>query len=816
MTKSLQCGCPLLGNTLRGFIGSLTLLLVALLSQVHGAHAAWIGVTSPTSGIYYINDGGADRYDNIPAGEAHTVTYTVWHRSGSSERSNLTLQKAVASNLVNVTGISITDPGSTTLVVGTSTTFTVTYTPKTVGAYSFNLSIRNNDTDQDPFNFTANGTATSPEIEVTSPETGKVTNGGADDHGNEVIGVEKTVTYTIKNTGSADLRLLGPDSPTVSNSNNLRDQNARKFRAVTIAPNASTTFDVVYTPNGAGPFSFDLSFGTNDGDENPFKFTVKGTATAAAPKIEVVSSETGKVTDGGADALGNQPTGVEKKVTYTIWNRGNSALEIRETVESGAKNVKIGGITAPASKVDPGGHTELTVTYTTEGDGPFSFDLSIRNNDPDENPFKFTVSGTAAANPAITTGQIGSFMQARSELILANQPGIGRGLDRLNGRTGGATGISGFGLSLSHPGLPFSARLGRNEGSFAWSLRNTHAQSAKTRLEADLGAIAGALRIPRSDDTAHNANTPTNGPANIHALTSAEPVANWKRSGSDDSTSSSGVLALGPTDIAIDTDPAADPMAQRFDMWAQGSYSAFSASGGKGRFAIVHAGADYLVNPNLLIGLGLQADWTTMDASKGAQVKGYGFMAGPYATARLADGFYADARIAWGRSFNKISPFGTYTDPFRAERWLGSAALIGETSWNMLTIRPELRLSWFRERSKAYVDTLGVAIPAVTVETGTLEFGPTFTLKPFEIGSGLLLTPHLTVEGIWTFAQTNTATTVSQQPGLGETGVRGRVEAGLNLADDNGTSVNASAFYDGIGNADFKAWGAKLSVHKAF
>ncbi len=275
------------------------------------------------------------------------------------------------------------------------------------------------------------------------------------------------------------------------------------------------------------------------------------------------------------------------------------------------------------------------------------------------------------------------------------------------------------------------------------------------------------------------------------------------------------MLALGPTDIAID-DGDADPMAQRFDVWAQGTYSAFSASGGKGRFAIVHAGADYLVNPNLLIGLGLQTDWTTMDASNGAQVKGYGFMVGPYATARLADGFYADARIAWGRSFNKISPFGTYTDPFRAERWLGSAALIGETSWNMLTIRPELRLSWFRERSKAYVDTLGVAIPAVKVETGTLEFGPTFTLKPFEIGSGLLLTPHLTVEGIWTFAQTNTATTVSQQPGLGETGVRGRVEAGLNLADDNGTSVNASAFYDGLGNADFKAWGAKLSIHMPF
>ena len=443
----------------------------------------------------------------------------------------------------------------------------------------------------------------------------------------------------------------------------------------------------------------------------------------------------------------------------------------------------------------------------------------------------------------VTVGQIGSFMGARSGLIISHVPALGRRLDRLNGRTA-ATGISGFGLAFSHPGLPFSARLGRDGGDFSWSLQNARAGVARTALTADPGAIAAALGIARSDDAAAVNKNPADNLADSiaagnnlanrslarkarnaararagYALTSAAPLAYWKKGGqawdpASDATSNASLALAG--EGGTEAGPAPDPMTQRFDVWAEGKYAAFSATGGKGRFAIVHAGADYLVNRNLLLGFGLQGDWTAMDASNGGRVSGYGFMAGPYATARLAEGFYGDARIAWGQSFNKVSPFATYTDPVRTSRWLASAALIGETDWNNIGIRPELRLSWFRERSKAYVDSLGVAIPAVTVETGTLEFGPTFTLQTFELDFGMLLTPHLTLEGIWTFAQTNTATTASNQPGLGRTGVRGRIEAGLSLAGKDGASMTVSAFHDGLGNSDFSAWGGKLNLSKPF
>ncbi len=92
---------------------------------------------------------------------------------------------------------------------------------------------------------------------------------------------------------------------------------------------------------------------------------------------------------------------------YTVTNTGIADLTLEQATVTGVPiKVAIGTITAPVKpKLAPGEETTFEVSYTPTAAGDFSFDLSIRNNDPDENPFKFTVKGTAAANPAITSGQ---------------------------------------------------------------------------------------------------------------------------------------------------------------------------------------------------------------------------------------------------------------------------------------------------------------------------------------------------------------------------------------------------------------------------
>lgn len=415
-----------------------------------------------------------------------------------------------------------------------------------------------------------------------------------------------------------------------------------------------------------------------------------------------------------------------------------------------------------------------------------------------------------------TTGLIGAFMESRARLILQNAPDPARRLERLQGRYSNTGGISGFGLGYRDPSLPFALSVSPDETRFASSLRRMHAPGGPARLEGnplvalaalmehagtsdrrDTGAMTGAGATRRGSAPAAAPDMP--GGQDGAALAYARGEASGSRGG------------MGVADSAQEV----DPMAYRFDIWLEGRAARYTASGADGRFAIVHAGADYLLSPDVLVGLGLQADWADHAAQGGGAASGSGFLVGPYMTARLAESFYVDARLAWGRSRNRVSPFGLYEDTFDAERWLATAALINQFAIGRFRIQPETRLSYFRETSEAYTDSLGVAIPAVAVETGTLEFGPTISTQ-MELAEGVAVEPFTTVEGIWTFRQENTATAFSNQPGLADRGLRGRAEIGVRLTGEHAWLFSASAYFDGIGDPEFSAWGMKSSLDRQF
>ena len=87
--------------------------------------------------------------------------------------------------------------------------------------------------------------------------------------------------------------------------------------------------------------------------------------------------------------------------------------------------------------------------------------------------------------------------------------------------------------------------------------------------------------------------------------------------------------------------------------------------------------------PGLLIGALMQFDFADETSGLlGSDVEGRGWLAGPYISARLSENIYFDARAAWGRSENDVSPFGTYTDRVGGDRWLARADLTGEWRWD--------------------------------------------------------------------------------------------------------------------------------------
>ena len=183
-------------------------------------------------------------------------------------------------------------------------------------------------------------------------------------------------------------------------------------------------------------------------------------------------------------------------------------------------------------------------------------------------------------------------------------------------------------------------------------------------------------------------------------------------------------------------------------------------------------------------------------------------MFGPYVTARLSENLYGDARAAWGKSDNSISPLGTFVDGFDTERMLFSGSLVGDLPVSdAATLWPEVSLRYIREEVQGYTDSLGVPIPSQTVDQGELAFSPRADFT-FDASEDWQLRPYAKVEGLLTFGSDATYAVGN--------GLRGRLEGGADLLSRDGIRANLAGFYDGIGEDDYKAAGVSIGISFRF
>ncbi len=578
----------------------------------------------------------------------------------------------------------------------------------------------------------------------------------------------------------------------------------------------TTAFTATFT------FSEDVSgFDLSDVTAALANATASDFATTTAHRVF-----TAKITP---DGNGNVSVGVNANAAEDVATNGNTAATTRTaTLDASAPTVAI--LNAPASH---DGSSAFVVTFQfSEGvTGFMSGDIMVGNGsasnfvavDGDTYTATITPSGPQdvtidvaagvaqdnAGNPnqaatqvsvggtvvAETTEMIGSFIQSRGNLITQIRPDQSRRVDRVNATDTNNGGVSGFGMSVVSGRLPFQVKIGAESSGFSYSLRRATTEGAKTHISADPMAML-----------AHAGVTPTR----PLAATSSRPAP------TDAVDDAARLESFGSAPRAVVADANSEggiDQTRRFDLWVEGKYSQYTAGNGGGDFTVLHAGADYLVTRDLLVGLAIQLDWMTYARSTGTgKADGSGYMVGPYLTAKFSDGFYLDAAASWGRADNSASPFATFTDEFGSQRWLATGALIGNFDSGGFNIRPEARLSYFREQTDAYTNGIGTAIPGLTFETGTLDFGPTLS-RTIALHDALSLTPHAGAKGIWTFASTSTADRFQTNPQtLAREGLRMAVDAGLTLATENGTHLTLSGAYDGIGDNSYEAWSIKAGL----
>jgi len=376
--------------------------------EVYGAGGAAPEITVLGNGVP-ITDGDAtpSAGDNTDfgsvaqGGPAIIRTFTV----GNGGTAPLTLGTVTVP-----TGFTLTEGLSAGLAPGLSDTFTVQLDTAIPGVKSGDISFATNDPDEAPFNFRITGTVVgvSPEIMVLgngiSIADGDTTPSATDytDFGTLVqAGPTISRTFTVYNGGTATLTLgavMVPAGFTLT-----------EGLSGSLAPGASDTFTVRLDNAVVGTKSGDISFSTNDADENPFNFRITGIVGAAAvPEIEITGNgqaiADGDTTPSAADHtdFGSVQVGNTVVHTFTITNSGSEVLHL-----TGSPTVELVGGGGAFTVIQPvsvwvaaGASTSFQIGYTPTAAGLHSATVRIANDDSNENPYEFVIQGTGTQDQA--------------------------------------------------------------------------------------------------------------------------------------------------------------------------------------------------------------------------------------------------------------------------------------------------------------------------------------------------------------------------------------------------------------------------------
>ncbi len=217
--------------------------------------------------------------------------------------------------------------------------------------------------------------------------------------GTTPVATSITRTYTIQNTGTVALT-VGSISITGTNASAFTVLTAP---ASTIAAGSTTTFTIRFTAAFLGNHDATLSFATNDNDENPYNFSIRGIGgTGLYPEmnitgngVTIIDGDSGPTTADHSD-FGTVTIPGTVTRTFTIQNTGAAPLLLTGTpvVEiTGSANFTL--VTAPATTIAAGGSTTFQVTFSPSTTGSSVAIISIINSDDDESIYDFTIQGAA-------------------------------------------------------------------------------------------------------------------------------------------------------------------------------------------------------------------------------------------------------------------------------------------------------------------------------------------------------------------------------------------------------------------------------------
>ena len=220
----------------------------------------------------------------------------------------------------------------------------------------------------------------------------------------EIGGASVQHTFTIENTGNAQLGLTGTSLVEMTGEN-ADDFTVTAQPADNINGGATTTFTIEFSPSASGLRSAAVSILSNDPDDEEFTFAIQGFGDEPRSEQEiVVSGNSISIADGDVTPSTEDGTdfgnvvigGGSSQVTFTIENTGDATLELTGTSPVEITGTHAGDFTVisqPGSSISGGQSDTFTIEFSPQNSGTREATVKILSNDSDEAEFTFAIQG---------------------------------------------------------------------------------------------------------------------------------------------------------------------------------------------------------------------------------------------------------------------------------------------------------------------------------------------------------------------------------------------------------------------------------------
>lgn len=471
---------------------------------------------------------------------------------------------------------------------------------------------------------------------------------------------------------------------------------------------------------------------------------------------------------------------------------------------------------------------ELTGPLAAGSEGDYSFTIQARDNNNDTGTTSYTLkvapraitvddkvisvlAGSAPANVNLTAGATGGpFVSAD---LMSVEPANAGTVSIVNGefaQAGSPTPTGWYLKFIPNPAYSGQVRVGfrltgalgvSNTGTVTYNIGFSAAQVAE-----DIDNLAHGFVQTRQNMIASTINVP--GLMERRRMATATDPITARMTPSSDGMTLGFSTSLAQLESARDaSDGQAGEYFSPFNIWIDGSFLAHNReeNGNKwGNFAMVSAGADYLLSEKALIGVSFHYDRMTDPTDEDATLTGNGWLAGPYASFEIGKNVFWDTSLLYGGSANDIDT-QFWDGAFDTSRWLFDTSIKGQWNLDEVTVlTPKLRAVYMSETVDDYEVTNGAGdildLNGFTSEQLRASLGAEIS-RQITLDDDLILTPKLGATAGFS--------------GLDGSGVFAQASAGLSMQTSQGFDIDFGLLFNIEGDAEQSA-GARVGISGRF